>query len=62
MKPDPAIFRYMLNDAKLVAGETVFLDDSPANIAVAQDLGIQTLLVEKNADWRPSLDGILYRV
>ena len=62
MKPDPAIFRYMLNDAKLVAGETVFLDDSPANIAVAQDLGIQTLLVEKNADWRPSLDGILYHV
>lgn len=59
MKPDPAIFRYMLNHARLKASETVFLDDSPANIAVAQELGIHTLLVEKNADWRAMLDRII---
>ena len=56
MKPDPAIFRYMLDDAQLLAGETLFLDDSPANIAVAEQLGIQTLLVEKNGDWREAVE------
>lgn len=55
MKPDPAIFRYMLEDARLEPAETLFLDDSPANIAAAADMGIQTLLVEKNGDWREAV-------
>jgi putative hydrolase of the HAD superfamily len=59
MKPDPAIFRYMLDDAGIAPEETLFLDDSPANIAAASDLGIQTLLVEKNGDWRPAVRAML---
>ncbi|MBR1800126.1 MAG: HAD family phosphatase [Bacteroidaceae bacterium] len=59
MKPDPAIFRYMLDDAGIQPSETLFLDDSPANIAVAADLGLHTLLVEKNGDWRPALHRLL---
>ena len=59
MKPDPAIFRYMLDDARIQPSETLFLDDSPANIAVAADLGLHTLLVEKNGDWRPALHRLL---
>ena len=55
MKPDPAIFEYMLKDAAIAPTETLFLDDSPANIAAASDLGIQTLLVEKNGDWRAAV-------
>ena len=55
MKPDPAIFEYMLKDAGIAPTETLFLDDSPANIAAASDLGIQTLLVEKNGDWRAAV-------
>lgn len=59
MKPDPAIFRYMLDDVGIAPEETLFLDDSPANIAAASDLGIQTLLVEKNGDWRPAVRAML---
>lgn len=59
MKPDPAIFCYMLEDAALEPAETLFLDDSPANIAVADELGIQTLLVEKNGDWREEVERLL---
>ena len=51
MKPDERIFSYMLKDSALVASETLFLDDSQANIDAAAALGIQTLLVEKNQDW-----------
>ncbi|MBO4802290.1 MAG: HAD family phosphatase [Bacteroidaceae bacterium] len=59
MKPDPGIFQFMLNDAGIQPSETLFLDDSPANIAVAAQLGIQTLLVEKNADWRDAVEKLL---
>jgi putative hydrolase of the HAD superfamily len=59
MKPDPAIFRYMLDDAGIAPEETLFLDDSSANIAAASDLGIQTLLVEKNGDWCPAVRAML---
>lgn len=55
MKPDPAIFQFMLRDADILPDETIFLDDSPANIAAAESQGIHTLLVEKNGSWESSL-------
>ena len=55
MKPDPGIFQFMLTDAGIQPEETLFLDDSPANIAAAAAFGIQTMLVERNADWRQTL-------
>lgn len=59
MKPDAGIFLHMLSDAGLRPEETLFLDDSPANIAAAEALGIQTLLVEKNGDWRDDVEKLL---
>lgn len=59
MKPDAGIFRHMLSDADILPEETLFLDDSPANIQAAQQQGIRTLLVEKNGDWRPAVEELL---
>lgn len=55
MKPDAGIFEYMLADAGILPEETIFLDDSPVNIATAASLGIHTLLVEKNQPWEEAL-------
>jgi FMN phosphatase YigB (HAD superfamily) len=41
-KPDPAIYRFVLNDADLIAGETLFIDDSINNIESAKEVGILT--------------------
>jgi glucose-1-phosphatase len=41
-KPDRNIYEFVLQDSRLVPGETLFIDDNPENIAVALDLGIQT--------------------
>ena len=38
-KPDPEIYRRLLTRYGLTAGRTVFVDDSAANIAAAQQLG-----------------------
>jgi putative hydrolase of the HAD superfamily len=42
-KPDPAIFEMVLNENKLQAGETLFIDDSPQHIEAAKKIGIQTI-------------------
>lgn len=59
MKPAEGIFRHMLTDAAILPSETLFLDDSAANVEAAARLGIHTLLVEKNADWRADLSRCL---
>ena len=59
MKPAEGIFRHMLIDAAILPSETLFLDDSAANVEAAARLGIHTLLVEKNADWRADLNRCL---
>ncbi len=55
MKPAEGIFRHMLEDAAILPSETLFLDDSAANVEAAARLGIHALLIEKNADWRAAL-------
>jgi 2-haloacid dehalogenase len=42
-KPDPAIFHLLLGKIGRPAGECVFIDDSPANIAAAQKLGFAAI-------------------
>ena len=44
-KPYESIYRYVLEDAGLNAGETLFIDDSPVNIPAPQQLGIHTHLL-----------------
>jgi 2-haloacid dehalogenase len=40
IKPDPRIFRILLERYRLVPEDTVFIDDNPANAAAAAALGI----------------------
>jgi putative hydrolase of the HAD superfamily len=44
MKPEPDIYRYLLVSFDLKAEECLFIDDSPANVAAAQALGIGGLV------------------
>jgi putative hydrolase of the HAD superfamily len=42
-KPEPEIYRHVLEDAGLNAATTIFLDDNIENIQAAHALGIQTI-------------------
>ncbi len=44
-KPDPRIFQLALDRMGVPAAESVFVDDHPGNIAAAEKLGMQTVLV-----------------
>lgn len=54
-KPDPAIFRLLLDRHRLSAAATVFVDDSPANVHAAADLGLTALLFRSAEDLRTDL-------
>ena len=58
-KPDSEIFIKALDTDKMIADETLFLEDSMKNIVAAQRLGIQTLYVKTNEDWRDRLTLVL---
>lgn len=45
-KPDSEIFQFVLNQNGLKANETLFIDDSSQHIESANDLGIQTYLLD----------------
>lgn len=51
VKPDPRIFIHVLKDAGIKAAETLFIDDSPANIAAADNLGFNTHLAQEKEDF-----------
>jgi 2-haloacid dehalogenase len=42
-KPDPEIFRILLGRHRLDPARTVFIDDAPANVAAARDMGVAGL-------------------
>jgi 2-haloacid dehalogenase len=44
IKPDPAIYRVCLERNDLAAGDCIFIDDSPHNVAAADALGIDGIL------------------
>ena len=46
VKPDARIFRHLLDTYGLLAKETLFIDDSPKNIAGAEAVGIHTYLFD----------------
>jgi 2-haloacid dehalogenase len=54
-KPDPAIFREFLARFGLVAGATVFIDDSERNVAAAASLGIVAIQFQGAALLRADL-------
>lgn len=47
-KPDLQAFEFVLNDSKLKASETLFIDDNKANIEAAKQLGINTIWLPDN--------------
>lgn len=59
MKPSPMIFEMMLRGQNATPEETLFIDDSPRNCEVAQQLGIHTLCPQNNEDWIPMLNEYL---
>jgi putative hydrolase of the HAD superfamily len=46
-KPDSDIYLHVLNDSKLIASETLFIDDFQQNIDAAQKLGILGYCLQK---------------
>lgn len=50
-KPNPAIFRTVLQETGIVPAETLFIDDSAENCRVAETLGIATYTPQAHEDW-----------
>ncbi len=59
IKPDPAIFRYMLDRFKAEPRNTLFIDDMPANIAAAQSLGIRGIQFENASLCKAAINNII---
>ncbi|MDR0927204.1 MAG: HAD family phosphatase [Ignavibacteria bacterium] len=51
-KPSPEIFQYMLKDSGVVPTETLFIDDSEANIEMGKQIGFHTYLAGNGEDFR----------
>ncbi len=49
-KPMPSIYKYIIDDAFMTPGLTLYMDDVKENIAVADKLGFRTYLVKPNID------------
>lgn len=56
VKPDPEIFRLVLERTGLRAQETVFVDDSSANVVAAAALGFETVLFRDPGALREELE------
>ena len=56
IKPDPAIFRLLLDRFGLDPGATVYIDDSPANVAAADRLGFDAVRFTSPAQLRRGLE------
>lgn len=61
IKPDRAIFDYMINDSQLIPAETLFIDDGGSNIQIGQEYGFHTYQPKNGEDWREAVQAILDR-
>jgi 2-haloacid dehalogenase len=57
-KPDPAIFELLLSRYDLEPAATVFIDDVPANISAAAQMGVVTLQYTRAGQLRRDLRGL----
>ncbi|MEM0548961.1 MULTISPECIES: HAD family phosphatase [Aeromonas] len=55
MKPEPDIYRYLQVSFDLKPAECIFIDDSPANVAAAEALGIRGMVFTDAASCRQQL-------
>ncbi|WP_312305789.1 HAD family phosphatase [Chryseobacterium sp.] len=58
IKPDPAIWHILLERYNIQAGESVFIDDNPKNIEMAQSLGFATIHVTPDTNLEQELAGL----
>lgn len=59
VKPEPKIYRILLERYGLKAEECIFIDDNPKNTAGAEAVGIRGLIFRDAAQLRRDLDAIL---
>lgn len=60
MKPSERIFRHVLLTEHIEPGETLFVDDGPRNVAVAEQLGLVTFCPVNGADWTTDIYKFLH--
>ncbi|AZA76124.1 HAD family phosphatase [Chryseobacterium sp. G0186] len=58
IKPDPKIWHVLLERYNIQAGESVFIDDNPRNIEMAQSLGFETIHVTPETNLEQELAGL----
>jgi 2-haloacid dehalogenase len=62
LKPDPAIYRVLLDRYGLAAADCVFIDDSAANVAAARGLGMQAVHATPRLDLAAALAATGYEL
>ena len=55
MKPDPAVFEYVIRDLAVQPGEVVFIDDIAENVAAANKQGLVGIIFEGIPDLQRNL-------
>ena len=55
MKPDTEFFHRVLMTEKIMASETLFIDDGSRNVATASQMGIRTYCPQNGADWTTTI-------
>lgn len=58
-KPDAEIFRKILSETGISPDETLFVDDSPANLISAENLGIKTAFITQQNNLTDDLTNFL---
>lgn len=58
VKPELAIYQYLLEHYKLNPSETIFIDDSQTNVEAALKVGMQTIHFESPGQCERALEGI----
>lgn len=59
-KPHEGIFNFLLNDAKILPNESLFVDDGLSNIEAAQRLGMHTFHPQNGTFWCKELQNELF--
>jgi 2-haloacid dehalogenase len=59
IKPDPAFFQLLLDRFSLRAGECVFIDDNPDNVAAAIGMGMQGIRFQDAGQTRKELKKLI---
>lgn len=58
IKPDPEIWKLLLNKYRIKAEESVFIDDNPKNIEVAKSLDFKTIHLTPETDLEKELKAL----